>query len=107
MFTFTTRSSPERSSAIWSRIGETMWQGPHQGAQKSTITGCSLPSTSVSNWLVVTEVVMSLQTYTHRRMFRALPKVPDHPALEQEVLAWWEEHGTFERLRDRNRGGPT
>ncbi len=39
-------------------------------------------------------------------MFRPLPPVPDHPALEEEILAWWEERGTFETLRDRNRGGP-
>ncbi len=39
-------------------------------------------------------------------MFEPLPKVPDHPALEQEVLAWWEERGTFEQLRAQNRGGP-
>jgi isoleucyl-tRNA synthetase len=39
-------------------------------------------------------------------MFRALPSVPDHPALETEILAWWEERGTFEKLRKLNRGGP-
>jgi isoleucyl-tRNA synthetase len=39
-------------------------------------------------------------------MFRPLPPVPDHPALEQEILAWWEERGTFEQLRERIRGGP-
>jgi isoleucyl-tRNA synthetase len=40
-------------------------------------------------------------------MFRALPQVPDHPGLELEVLAWWDERGTFEKLRVQNRGGPT
>jgi len=39
-------------------------------------------------------------------MFRTLPRVPDHPALELEILAWWEERQTFERLREANRGGP-
>ncbi|MDQ4018763.1 MAG: isoleucine--tRNA ligase [Actinomycetota bacterium] len=39
-------------------------------------------------------------------MFRRLPRVPDHPAIELEVLAWWEERGIFEKLRERNRGGP-
>ena len=39
-------------------------------------------------------------------MFRALPRVPDHPAIELETLDWWEEHGTFDKLRERNRGGP-
>src|SRR5919202_921155 len=39
-----------------------------------------------------------------RRVFRPLPSVPDHPALEREILAWWEEDGTFAKLRERNRG---
>ena len=39
-------------------------------------------------------------------MFRPLPQVPDHPALEQEVLSWWEERNIFDRLRETNRGGP-
>ena len=36
-----------------------------------------------------------------------LPTVPDHPALEEEILAWWEAEGTFEKLREQNAGGPT
>jgi isoleucyl-tRNA synthetase len=40
-------------------------------------------------------------------MFQPLPDKPDHPALELELLALWEREGTFERLRERNRGGPT
>ena len=40
-------------------------------------------------------------------IFQPLPDKPDHPALEEEVLAWWEEQGTFEQLRARNRGGPS
>ncbi|HEY3540922.1 MAG TPA: isoleucine--tRNA ligase [Gaiellaceae bacterium] len=40
-------------------------------------------------------------------MFEPLPKVPDHPAVEEEVLAWWEEARIFEKLREQNRGGPT
>ncbi len=39
-------------------------------------------------------------------MFRLLPSVPDHPALEEEILSWWEERRIFEQLRERNRGGP-
>jgi isoleucyl-tRNA synthetase len=39
-------------------------------------------------------------------MFRPLPSVPDHPAIENEILAWWEERGTFERLRAQNAEGP-
>ena len=41
------------------------------------------------------------------QVFAPLPNVPDHPALEEEVLAWWDEHGTFDKLREQNRGGPT
>jgi hypothetical protein len=43
-------------------MGETARHGPHHSAQKSTITGVSLPSTSVSNWDVVIGSGMSLQT---------------------------------------------
>ena len=39
-------------------------------------------------------------------MFAALPDKPDHPALELELLALWEEEGTFDALRARNAGGP-
>ncbi len=38
--------------------------------------------------------------------FAPLPPVPDHPALEREILALWEDERTFFKLRDRNRGGP-
>jgi isoleucyl-tRNA synthetase len=36
--------------------------------------------------------------------FTPLPNVPDHPALEHEVLQRWEREQTFERLREQNRG---
>jgi isoleucyl-tRNA synthetase len=39
--------------------------------------------------------------------FAPLPAVPDHAALERDILALWEDEGTFLKLRDRNRGGPT
>ncbi len=38
-------------------------------------------------------------------VFTPLPRVPDHPALERDVLARWEAEGTFEQLRAQNRGG--
>jgi len=41
-----------------------------------------------------------------RAPFAALPHVPDHPAVERDVLELWEREGTFDRLRKRNRGGP-
>src|SRR5690348_13152100 len=39
-------------------------------------------------------------------MFDRLPEKPDNNALELEVLGRWEREGTFEQLRERNRGGP-
>jgi isoleucyl-tRNA synthetase len=39
-------------------------------------------------------------------VFQPLPTVPDHPALEERILERWEREGTFEKLRERNRGGP-
>jgi isoleucyl-tRNA synthetase len=39
-------------------------------------------------------------------MFRPLPQYPDHPALEEEILGWWEDKRIFQRLRERNSGGP-
>jgi isoleucyl-tRNA synthetase len=39
-------------------------------------------------------------------MFTPLPQYPDHPTLEEEILAWWAEARIFDRLRERNRGGP-
>jgi isoleucyl-tRNA synthetase len=42
-----------------------------------------------------------------QQVFQPLPTVPDHAALEEEVLAWWEQQNVFAKLRERNRGGPT
>jgi isoleucyl-tRNA synthetase len=39
--------------------------------------------------------------------FTPLPAAPDHPELELEILARWERERTFERMRERNRGGET
>jgi isoleucyl-tRNA synthetase len=38
--------------------------------------------------------------------FERLPNVPDHVALEHEVLDWWERERVFDRLREQNRNGP-
>ena len=40
-------------------------------------------------------------------IFQPLPDKPDHPRLEEEVLARWEAEGTFAKLREKNAGGPT
>ncbi len=39
-------------------------------------------------------------------MFEKLAPVPDHPALEREILELWERERTFDTLREQNRGGP-
>ena len=39
-------------------------------------------------------------------MFKPLPQVPDHPALEREILERWEREETFRHLREQNAGGP-
>jgi isoleucyl-tRNA synthetase len=41
------------------------------------------------------------------RVFEPLPSVPDHPALEEEILEWWDNEQIFDRLRERNAEGPT
>ncbi|MFP5224377.1 MAG: isoleucine--tRNA ligase [Actinomycetota bacterium] len=41
---------------------------------------------------------------TDHDAFSPVPPKPDHVALEHEILELWEAEGTFERLRDRNRG---
>ena len=40
------------------------------------------------------------------QIFTPLPDKPDHNALELEILETWEREGTFEKLRELNRGGP-
>ena len=37
---------------------------------------------------------------------RRFPSEPDSNALELEILERWEREGTFEQLREQNRGGP-
>ena len=39
-------------------------------------------------------------------MYEELPQYPDHLALEEEILTWWDAEGVFDRLRERNSGGP-
>src|SRR5712664_2065494 len=48
VLTLTTSTRPEYSAAIASSTGPTWRQGPHHGAQYSTITGLGLASTSAS-----------------------------------------------------------
>jgi isoleucyl-tRNA synthetase len=41
------------------------------------------------------------------QVFEPLPPVPDHPALEREILDWWDRERTFDQLRELNADGPT
>src|SRR3954465_3143992 len=38
--------------------------------------------------------------------FTRLPSVPDLPALEQEILEFWQRERVFDRLREQNAAGP-
>src|ERR1700740_3259185 len=39
-------------------------------------------------------------------MYKAVPRVPDFPAMEREILRFWEEKGIFQKLRAKNANGP-
>src|SRR5271154_6983962 len=39
-------------------------------------------------------------------MYKAVPRVPDFPAMEREILRFWEENRIFAKLREKNAGGP-
>ncbi len=38
-------------------------------------------------------------------LYEPVAATPDHPALEHRILELWSERRTFDRLRDKNRGG--
>src|ERR1700748_1342073 len=48
ILTLTRRTAPSASATAFSRTGPSVLQGPHQGAQKSTITGTSRLASSTS-----------------------------------------------------------
>src|SRR5207344_159421 len=54
----------------------------------------------------VAQILEAARTTLTSRMFSQLLPVPDHPALEEEILSWWDERRIFAQLRERNRGGP-
>jgi len=39
-------------------------------------------------------------------MYRPVPKVPDFPAIEREMLRFWEENRVFDKLREQTADGP-
>jgi isoleucyl-tRNA synthetase len=40
------------------------------------------------------------------KLYEAVPKIPDFPAMERRILAQWQRERTFERLREKNAGRP-
>ena len=127
MFTFTTLSSSLRSSAM-------LLEHRRDGMARATPLGpevddhglialdapparrsSRLPVSSFSSQL--RRLLLSFTTTPQGEaetlplpridvMYEKLPPVPDHPALERGILEFWEREGTFEQLRERNRGGP-
>ena len=123
MLTFTTFTSC--SSAIRSSTGATAWHGPHHSAQKSTITlpsdfedllskcrfgrvGChwflsqigTYPGVNAGAGNVLVPGLPTIEACSRR--FRTNPTIH---ALELEILELLGARGTFEQLRERNRGG--
>lgn len=39
-------------------------------------------------------------------MYRPVPRVPDFPAMERDILRFWDTHRIFHKLRARNTDGP-
>ncbi|MGC1492341.1 MAG: class I tRNA ligase family protein [Candidatus Acidiferrum sp.] len=39
-------------------------------------------------------------------IYKPVPRVPDFPAMERELLRFWEENRIFQKLRDKNANGP-
>src|ERR1051326_2110708 len=39
-------------------------------------------------------------------MYRPVAKVPDFPAMEREILRFWQERQIFNKLRQKNAQGP-
>src|ERR1700721_302419 len=39
-------------------------------------------------------------------MYQPVPKVPDFPTLEREMLRFWEKNRIFDKLREQNASGP-
>src|SRR5918999_3988843 len=73
---------------------------PFPGGRENRSGNSPLP------WVKNAGEASRLPASTLSAMFRTLPLVPDHPALEQEVLEWWDREGTFEQLRKQNAGRP-
>ena len=60
MFSLTNRTAPPVSATTFSRIGVNCLQGPHQGAQKSTMIGTSRLASRTSAAKVASDVSMTV-----------------------------------------------
>ncbi|MGB2672731.1 MAG: class I tRNA ligase family protein, partial [Candidatus Acidiferrum sp.] len=38
-------------------------------------------------------------------IYKPVPRVPDFPAMEREILRFWEDNRIFQKLREQNAGG--
>lgn len=39
-------------------------------------------------------------------LYKPVPRVPDFPAMEREILRFWQDNRVFQKLREKNKGGP-
>jgi len=39
-------------------------------------------------------------------LYRPVPRVPDFPAIERDLLRFWKDHRIFDKLREQTAGGP-
>src|SRR5579863_3634282 len=87
VLSFTNLALPVFAAATFSTIGLSMRHGPHQGAQKSTSTGCGLFSTSESKLACVTSgnALINLQTLLKLGLLRLAGDLGDLLGLFAEV----------------------
>src|SRR5580692_786851 len=48
----------------------------------------------------------SAETILLMNMYKPVPKVPDFPTMEREMLRFWQENRIFDKLREQNANGP-
>ncbi len=86
MFILTSFTRPAASLTTFSMMGVSCLQGPHQGAQKSTSTGCWRDASSTSR--VKAAVVVSLIRSSGIGPFGALEVLAGCPPKEAEPVIW-------------------
>src|SRR5205814_5912226 len=47
-----------------------------------------------------------LWPYASLSMYKPVPRVPDFPAMERDILLFWEENRVFDKLRRQTANGP-